>query len=79
MPRLDIVDIMHDNVFRGSFQQSIIDDDAVIFFWQLYKIAINNTVERILVAPQYFGITNLFQPLKQFLRQLLLPPFDKVH
>mgnify|MGYP007124104779 CR=1 FL=1 len=62
MPRLDIVDIMHDNVFRGSFQQSIIDDDAVILFGQLYKIAIDNTVERILIAPEYFGVTNLFQP-----------------
>ena len=79
MPRLDIVDIMHDNVFRGSFQQSIIDDDAVILFGQLYKIAIDNTVERILIAPEYFGVTNLFQPLEQLLRQLLLPPFDKVH
>ena len=79
MPRLDIVDIMHDNVFRGSFQQSIIDDDAVILFWQFYKLAVDNSVERILVTPKDLGRANLIQPLEQFLRQLLLPPFDQIH
>lgn len=62
--RLDIVDIMHDNVFRVSFQQSIIDDDAVILFGQLYKITVDNAVERVLVAPEDLRASYLLQPLK---------------
>ena len=64
MPRLDIVDIMHDNVLRVSFQQSIIDDDAVILFGQLYKITVDNAVERVLVAPEDLRASYLLQPLK---------------
>lgn len=76
MPGFNVVDIMHDNVIRLCLQDSVIDNDAVVLFGQLYKIAINNTVKGVLVAPQYFGITNLFQPLEKLLGQLLLPPFD---
>ena len=54
MPRLDIVDIMHDNVIRLCFQYRVVDDDAVILFGQLYKITVDNAVERVLIAPEYF-------------------------
>src|SRR5699024_9614390 len=79
MPWLDIVDIMHDNVFWGSFQQSIIDNDTVILFRQFCKLAVNHTVERVLVTPEDLGTAYLLQPLKQLLRQLLLPPFYQIH
>ena len=79
MPGFNVVDIMHDNVIRLCFQYRVVDDDAVILFGQLGKRAVDNAVERVLVAPQYFGINNLIQPLKQFLRQLLLPPLYKIH
>lgn len=76
MPGFNVVDIMHDNVVRHCLQDSIINNDAVVLFGQLYKISVNNTVKGVLVSPKYFGITNLLQPLEQLLRQLLLSPFD---
>lgn len=79
MPGFNVVDIMHDNVVRHCFQYRVVDDDAVILFGQLHKITVDNAVERVLVAPQYFGINNLIQPPEQLLCQLLLPPLYKVY
>ena len=79
MPRLDIVDIMHDNVVRLCFQYRVIDDNTVINFWQFGKPAIDNAVERVLIAPEDLRASYLFQPPEQLLGQLLPPPLSKIH
>ena len=76
MPGFYVVDIMHDNVVRFCFQYCVVDNDAVILFGQLGKRAVDNAVERVLVAPENLRINNLIQPLEQLLCQLLLPPFN---
>ena len=79
MPGFNVVDIMHDNVVRLCFQYRVVDDDAVILFGQLYKITVDNAVERVLVAPEDLRASYLFQPLKQLLCQFLPPPLSKIH
>ena len=79
MPGFNVVDIMHDNVIRLCFQYRVVDDDAVILFGQLGKRAVDNAVERVLIAPEDLRASYLLQPLKQLLCQLLLPPLYKIH
>ena len=76
MPWLDVVDIMYDNQIQFLVQCRVIDDDAVIDVRQFPKLAVDNAVKRVLVAPQYLRISYLLQPPEQLLCQLLLPPFN---
>ena len=70
---------MHDHIFRCCLQHRVVDNDTVVLLRQLGKLAVDNAVERVLIAPEDLRATDLLQPLKQLLCQFLLPPLSQIH